>query len=55
MTILMNVFAKLKVAQDKKDLEIIMLRHQARIHQHKISLSPRISKSEKLIQTALTY
>ena len=55
MTILMDVFATLKVAQNEKDLEIIMLRQQVRILQRKISSSPRISKPEKLILTALTY
>jgi hypothetical protein len=50
----MDVFATLKVAQDEKDLEIIMLRQQVRILQRKISSSPRISKPEKLILTALT-
>jgi putative transposase len=49
----MDVFATLKVAQDEKDLEIIMLRQQVRILQRKISSSPRISKPEKLILTAL--
>ena len=44
----MDVFATLKVAQDEKDLEIIMLRQQVRILQRTIS-SPRISKPEKLI------
>jgi hypothetical protein len=51
----MDVFATLKVAQDEKDLEIIILRQQVRILQRKISSSPRISKPEKLILTALTY
>jgi len=55
ITILMDVFATLKAAQDEKDLEIIMLRQQVRILQRKISSSPRISKPEKLILTALTY
>jgi transposase InsO family protein len=55
MTILMDVFTTLKVAQDEKDLEIIMLRQQVRILQRKISSSLRISKPEKLILTAITY
>ena len=49
----MDVFATLKVAQDEKDLEIIMLRQQVRILQRTISSSPRISKPEKLILTAI--
>jgi hypothetical protein len=49
----MDVFATLKVAQDEKDLEIIMLRHQVRILQRKMSSSPWISKPEKLILTAI--
>jgi hypothetical protein len=48
----MDVFATPKVAQNEKDLEIIMLRQQVRILQRKTS-SPRISKPEKLILTAI--
>ncbi len=48
----MDVFATLKVAQGEKDLEILMLRQQVRILQRTIS-SPRISKPEKLILTAI--
>ena len=54
ITVLLDAFTALKVAQDEKDLEIIMLRQQVRILQRKVS-SPRISKPEKLILTALTY
>jgi len=49
----MDVFATLKVAQDEKDLEIIILRQQVRILQRTFSSSPRISKPEKLILTAI--
>jgi len=49
----MDVFATLKVAQGEKDLEILMLRQQVRILQRKISSSPRITKPEKLILTAI--
>ena len=55
ITIMMDVFTTRKVAQNEKDLEIIMLRQQVRILQRKISSSPRISKPEKIILTALTY
>jgi hypothetical protein len=49
----MDVFATLKVAQNEKDHEIIMLRQQVRILQRTTSSSPRISKPEKLILTAI--
>jgi len=54
ITILLDIFATLKVVQNEKDLEIIMLRQQVRILQRKVP-SPRISKPEKLILAALTY
>jgi hypothetical protein len=49
----MDVFATLKVAQDEKDLEILMLRQPVRILQRKISSSPPITKPETLILTAI--
>jgi putative transposase len=52
---LLDIFATLKVAQNEKDLEIILLRQQVRILQRKAPSSPRISKPEKLILTALSY
>ena len=55
ITILLDIFATLKVAQNEKDLEIIMLRQQVRILQRKTPSSPRISKPEKLILAALSY
>jgi hypothetical protein len=53
ITILMDVVATLKVAQDEKNLEILMLRQQVRILQRKLPSSPRISKPEKLILNAI--
>jgi putative transposase len=52
---LLDILATLKVAQNEKDLEIIMLRQQVRILQRKAPSSPRISKPEKLILTALSF
>jgi hypothetical protein len=52
---LLDILATLKVAQNEKDLEIVMLRQQVRILQRKAPSSPRISKPEKLILPALSF
>ncbi len=49
----MDVFATFKVAQDEKDLEILMLRQPVRVLQRKISSSSPITKPEKLILIAI--
>ena len=54
LTLFLDLFATLGVANNDKDIEIILLRHQIRILQRKANAPPRLPGPEKLIMATLT-
>lgn len=54
LTFFLDIFTTLSVTNSNKDLEIIILRQQVRILQHKVKSPPRISDGERIILAILT-
>jgi transposase len=54
LTLFLDLFATLGIANSDKDLEIILLRQQLRILQRKVNARPRLPRPEKLILATLT-
>jgi len=54
LTLFLDIIAVLGVTNGDKNLEIIILRQQVRILQHKVKSPPRISDPERIILATLT-
>jgi len=53
VTLVLDVFASVRVAPTEKDLQIALLRQQLRILERKSKTKPRLSRSEKLMLVTL--
>jgi len=53
-TLIMDLFASIRLAPDEKDLQIALLRQQLRVLERKVKKKPRLSRPEKLMLVALT-
>ena len=53
LTLFLELFATLGIANSDKDLEIILRRQQLRILQRKVNARPRLPRPEKLILATL--
>ena len=54
IALIFDVFASIRLAPDKKDLQIALLRQQLRVLERKIKKKPRLSRPEKLMLVAVT-
>lgn len=54
VSLILDLFATLGIAQNDKDLEIMLLRQQVRILQRKAKTRPRVSNPERLTMALLT-
>ncbi len=53
VTLVLDVFASIRVAPTEKDLQIVLLRQQLRILERKSETKPRLSRPEKLMLVTL--